>query len=143
MAHSITNLSRYEVAKKESDSSERRGRKPAHRRTSSHDLDNHQRSKVTGSPQLVRRTAGEVSPATSRQDLSFASTGTSSPSHSRGGRRGKLTEGGVPVEVTPPTPSDDGGRSSEALSHDSFCQLHLLNSSSPVQLIAKAMECTE
>ncbi len=118
-----------------------------HRRTSSHDL-NAQRSKdivakakIRGSPQLLRRTrdAGQT------QD----SNGSKITSPSRKSRK-KATEGGATVEVTPLTPTADESVTSVTsdsvtggTSVESFLQVPLLNSSSPVQLIAKAMAHSE
>lgn len=116
-----------------------------HRRTSSHDLnaqhskDGETKLKVRGSPQLLRRTQGEV-----EQEKN----GSRNNSPSRKGRK-KVSEGGGTVEVTPPTPTAEESVTSvtsdsmTGTSLDSFYQVPLLNSSSPPQLIAQAMASTE
>lgn len=116
--------------------------------------------KTKGSPQLLRRTTVEESNHTghhsSKQDLSFASvtkkdssssTNNSpnhTPKHNRGGVSKRPSETSLPIEVTPPTPSD-------GMSHDisvdtlssSFYGVEVLSSSSPLQFIAEAMANTE
>ncbi len=122
-----------------------------HRRTSSHDSDlqrfkeSDPKLKVRGSPQLLRKTQGSQ---VWKQEQSGSRT--ISPSHSKSERkvRKQSTDGGIPVEVTPPTPSEESIHSivserSTGTSLESFYQIPLLNSSSPVQLIAQAMSGSE
>ena len=114
--------------------------------------------KTKGSPQLLRRTAVEESTSHhgSRQDLSFgsgskkeSSSSTNSspnhtPKHSRVGVGKRSPDTSLPVEVTPPTPSDGVPHdiSVDTLS-SSFYGVEVLSSSSPLQFIAEAMANTE
>ncbi len=122
-----------------------------HRRTSSHDADLQRfkeidpKLKMRGSPQLLRKTQGGQA---WKQEPSGSKT--TSPSHSKNERKvtKKSNDGGMPIEVTPPTPSEDSVYSiaserSTGTSLESFYQIPLLNSSSPVQLIATAMASSE